>query len=481
MGTQHLDGVSLAGFFDASPVATFVINSDHVVTHFNNACAITLGVSADQVIGKKGVGRVFYGHERPVMADLIVDGAIKELIDDLYQNRYRGSLVVPDAYEAEGYFPKLGASGRWLFFTAAPLRNSSGKVIGAIETLQDITERKVAEEALLKSQIEIEEIVEQRTAQLAEANHVLRIDVMRREIADRELLDRNAELHALNAKLSTAQEHLVQSEKLASIGQLAAGIAHEINNPIGYIFSNFGTLENYMVSLFDMLAVYEKAETTHSMPETVKELKAKRESLELDFLKEDIPVLMRESREGIVRVRNIVQGLKDFSHVDTNPDWQFASLTQGIDSTLNVVNNELKYKADVVKDYGDIPWVQCMPSQINQVVMNLVVNAAHAMGAERGKITVRTGVAGAQVWFEVADTGSGIPKDVLPRIFDPFYTTKPVGKGTGLGLSLSYGIVQKHHGSIDVQTEVGYGTIIRVNLPIKQPATQVIDGENQHD
>jgi two-component system NtrC family sensor kinase len=476
---QGLEGVDQTDFFDGSPVAMFVINSDHVVTHFNKACAMMLGVSADQVIGKKGVGRIFYGRDRPVMADLIVDGAMQDIIDDLYQNNYRSSMVIPDAYESEGFFPNLGATGRWLFFTAAPLRNSKGEVTGAIETIQDITERKGAETVLLKSQVEIEEIVEQRTAQLAEVTQALREDVNRRQIAEHDLLDRNAELNALNAQLSAAQEHLMQSEKLASIGQLAAGVAHEINNPIGYIFSNFGTLENYLTSLFEMLAVYEKNEAIHNVPETVKELRAKRESIELDFLKEDIPVLMRESKEGLVRVRNIVQDLKDFSHVDATLDWQFVNLNQGIDSTLNVVNNEVRYKADLVKDYGDLPDVQCMPSQINQVAMNLVVNAAHAMGPERGKITVRTGAQGDKVWFEVTDTGSGIPKDVLPRIFDPFYTTKPVGKGTGLGLSLSYGIVQKHHGNIEVQTEIGKGSTFRVTLPIRQPAEPAANRANQ--
>jgi signal transduction histidine kinase len=140
-----------------------------------------------------------------------------------------------------------------------------------------------------------------------------------------------------------------------------------------------------------------------------------------------------------------------------------------------VVNNELKYKADVIRDYGDLPPVQCMPSQINQVVMNLVVNAAHAMGPERGKITVRTRAADEKVWIEVADTGSGIPKEVLPRIFDPFYTTKPIGKGTGLGLSLSYGIVKKHGGKIEVQTESGKGTTFRITLPIHQSAMPAKD------
>lgn len=330
------------------------------------------------------------------------------------------------------FFQQLGASGRWLFSTAAPIRDAGGKIIGAIQTLQDQTEKRVADDALMKSQVEIEQIVEQRTAELAEVNKTLRDDVSRREVAEHELIGRNAELSALNAKLSSAQEHLIQSEKLASIGQLAAGVAHEINNPIGYIFSNFGTLENYLGSLFEMLTVYEKTESAHSNPDVVKELKSKREGLDLEFLKEDIPVLMRESKEGIVRVRKIVQDLKDFSHVDNNPEWQHANLNSGIESTLNVTNNELKYKADVIKEFGDIPDIQCLPSQVNQVVMNLVVNAAHAMGTERGKITVRSGVENENVWFDVTDTGSGIPAEVLPRIFDPFYTTKPIGKGTGL-------------------------------------------------
>jgi two-component system NtrC family sensor kinase len=199
------------------------------------------------------------------------------------------------------------------------------------------------------------------------------------------------------------------------------------------------------------------------------QLKALRERIELEFLKEDIPSLMRESREGIVRVRKIVQDLKDFSHVDATQEWQFAALVQCIDSTVNVVNNEIKYKADVVREYVDIPDVECHASEINQVIMNLLVNAAQAIGPERGTITIRNGADDKHVWFEIADTGSGIEKASLARIFDPFYTTKPVGKGTGLGLSISYGIVQKHHGQIHVQSEVGKGTRFRVELPIVQP------------
>lgn len=467
--TNGLRTIDPAAFFEGSPVATFVIDSDHVVTHFNKACALLLNLAPERIVGHKGLGYFFYGKERPVMADLIVDGSLEHVMRDLYQGNYRRSPIVPEAYEAEGFLPNLGPSGRWLFFTAAPLRDAAGTVVGAIETLQDITDRKQAEAALIKAQREVEQVVEQRTAELAVANQNLQDDIKRREMAEHALQGRNAELNALNIKLSAVKEHLIQSEKLASIGQLAAGVAHEINNPIGYIFSNFGTLERYVGMLFDMLDAYERAEAAPGSPQTLEALKTKREEIELRFLKEDIPALMQESKEGIVRVRKIVQDLKDFSHVEANPQWQFANLTRGIDSTLNVVNNEVKYKAELVKEYADLPDVQCMPSQINQVVMNLVVNAAQAIGAERGKITVRSGSGVDSVWFEVADTGEGIPDEVLPRIFDPFYTTKPVGKGTGLGLSLSYGIIQKHHGKIDVQTEIGKGTTMRVTLPIRQP------------
>jgi signal transduction histidine kinase len=313
----------------------------------------------------------------------------------------------------------------------------------------------------------LEELVAKRTSQLAQANGRLEEDIRKREAAEAELLRRNTELTELNAKLSMAQEQLVQSEKLASIGQLAAGVAHEINNPIGYIFSNFGTLENYMASLFDMLNAYEDAESSICSPEVLKNVKAVRERIELDFLKEDIAALMSESKEGIVRVRKIVQDLKDFSRVDAHQEWQWANVHHGIDSTLNIVSNEVKYKADVIKEYGDIPEIECLPTQVNQVVMNIVVNAAHAINGPRGRITIRTGTEGANIWIEIADNGAGIPKEILSRIFDPFFTTKPIGSGTGLGLSLSYGIIQKHNGRIEVESEPNGGTRFRITLPIQ--------------
>ena len=290
-------------------------------------------------------------------------------------------------------------------------------------------------------------------------------------MAEEALRRTNAELSKLNAQLSKAQAQLLQSEKLASIGQLAAGVAHEINNPIGYVFSNFGSLEKYLQDLFATLSAYEAAEATHGSPESSAELAALRERVELEYLKKDIPVLMAQSKEGIGRVKKIVQDLKDFSRVDSHQDWQRVDLRLCIDSTLNIVNSEIKYKADVIREYASIPEVECLPSQINQVVLNLLVNAAHAIGTERGRITLRTDNDDERVWFEVTDTGCGMSKEIQSRIFDPFFTTKAVGEGTGLGLSLSYGIVKKHHGHIDVDSEPGRGTTFRVTLPIKHPAT----------
>ncbi|WP_028619031.1 ATP-binding protein [Pseudomonas canadensis] len=266
------------------------------------------------------------------------------------------------------------------------------------------------------------------------------------------------------------ESQLVQSEKLASLGQLAAGVAHEINNPVGFISSNLSTLDGYFNQLQQMLDAYQRAEALVTPPEQSEQLKAMRVGLELDFLQEDIPVLIKESKEGIGRVVQIVKDLKNFSRVDNEQTWQFANLQQGIDSTLNIVASELKYKADVVKHYGALPEIECLASQLNQVVMNLVINAAQAMGPERGTITISTGVDSENVWLEVADNGYGIAPQTLQKIFDPFFTTKPVGEGTGLGLSLSYGIVKKHRGDISVSSELGKGTTFRVVLPIRQTA-----------
>ena len=291
---------------------------------------------------------------------------------------------------------------------------------------------------------------------------------------NRELELRVQELHAQIADRKRLEGQLVQSEKLASLGQLTAGVAHEINNPMGYVFSNFGTLEDYFGKLMAMLAAYEEAEGTLAASGEAARLESLRAELELDYLKEDIPELMEQSMQGIARVRQIVLDLKDFSRANTAEPWQRSSLHHGIDSTLNIIASEIRYSADVVKHYGELPDIECQPSHLNQVIMNLLVNAAHAIGPQRGTITIRTGHQAGQVWLEVADTGAGIAPDILPRIFDPFFTTKPVGKGTGLGLSIAYGVVQRHHGSIEARSEPGHGTCFRIVLPVRQPHAQAL-------
>ena len=256
---------------------------------------------------------------------------------------------------------------------------------------------------------------------------------------------------------------------MASIGQLAAGVAHEINNPVGFIGSNIYTLETYCDDLLEIIKQYESADEYLKANDIfwtpIEKIKKEKD---FDYLKGDIHNLISESSDGVKRVKDIVQDLKDFSHVD-EAEWQCANIHSGLNSTLNIVNNEIKYKADVIKKYGEIPEVECIASQLNQVFMNLLVNAAHAID-ERGTITIETGLTDSDwVWISISDTGKGIPKSKLKNIFDPFFTTKPIGQGTGLGLSLSYGIIEKHSGRIDVESVEGVGTKFAIWLPVKQP------------
>lgn len=278
------------------------------------------------------------------------------------------------------------------------------------------------------------------------------------------------ELREVTRQLREAQDKLLHAERMASIGQLASGVAHEINNPIGYVYSNLSTLEQYMARIFALLDRYETASESLDDPVVRHGLAEARAAADIDFLKTDLLELLAESREGITRVKKIVQDLRNFSRSAEDEPWQWADLHAGLDSTLSIVGNELKYKAKVVKQYGNLPRVQCRPSRLNQVFMNLLINAGQAID-QSGTIRIETGTLGAEIWVEVCDSGSGIKPEHLARIFDPFFTTKPVGEGTGLGLSLSYGIVQDHGGRIDVRSNPSEGTIFRVWLPMVQPET----------
>jgi signal transduction histidine kinase len=285
---------------------------------------------------------------------------------------------------------------------------------------------------------------------------------------EQELQQRHAELRQAYLRLNGAQEKLLQSEKMASIGQLAAGVAHEINNPIGYVHSNLGSLQEYLRSLFTLIEAYERALRAPDPKALIPEIDDIRNRFDIDFISRDLPQLMAESREGIERVTRIVRDLKDFSYSGREESWKLVDLHSGLESTINIIWNELKYKVTLDRHYGNLPLVECLPSELNQVYMNLLLNAGQAIG-ERGTIVVSTGQDGEEVWIEFKDSGAGIPADLLQRIFDPFFTTKPVGSGTGLGLSISYGIINKHHGRIDVTSTVGEGSSFRIVIPVRQP------------
>lgn len=314
------------------------------------------------------------------------------------------------------------------------------------------------------------EVIATRSLTLAGAEDSLRsanrlLDE-RVEARTRELEARNEELREAVERLEIAQNQLLQSDRLAAIGQLSAGVAHEINNPIAFVHSNLGTLRVRVKTMLQLLDGYRDLEGDLPDPARAR-ARAAREHHDLDYLREDTLALLAESSEGLSRVTSIVRDLKSFAHVGSR-EWQEADLIDGLESTLNMIASDMRFKVTVVRSLEALPMVTCLPNQINQVFMNLLVNATDAID-ERGTVTLRSGRVGDEVWVEVEDTGCGMPPEVLKHIFEPFYTTKPVGKGTGLGLPVSYGIVKKHDGRIDVHSVPGEGTRVRIWLPISRP------------
>jgi signal transduction histidine kinase len=279
------------------------------------------------------------------------------------------------------------------------------------------------------------------------------------------------------AEVTQLQRQVLQAEKMASIGQLAAGVAHEINNPMGFIHANLFQMAEYVADLrrvFSSVDELRKA-VAYGGPGEVKEaagrLDTTAEESQVDFLLADLAKAIRESQEGSERIRHIVQDLRDFSHLDTG-ERGLADINQCLDSTANIVWPMMKHLVVLEKDYSELPRVACYPMQLKQVFMNLLVNAFQAIEekiggrSETGLIRLRTEVRGDSVLISVSDTGIGIPPENLGRIFDPFFTTKKVGVGTGLGLSSSYSIVRRNGGLITVESEPGRGSTFQVRLRI---------------
>jgi two-component system NtrC family sensor kinase len=310
-------------------------------------------------------------------------------------------------------------SGRWFVFNSYPFRDSSQDLVsGAVITLHNTT------------------VVKRFTSELEKAY----------------------------SELKLTQAKVIQQEKMACIGQLAAGVAHEINNPMGFISSNLNTLVKYIERLTDFIHAQSEALESLNGGDIAQKLRDKRNALKIDYVIDDTRELIKESMDGAERVRTIVQNLKSFSRVD-DAESKHADINECITSTINIVWNELKYKASLIKDLGVIPLTRCHPQQINQVFMNLLVNAAQAI-EKQGEITVRTWQENGSIYASVSDTGGGMPPEVLDQIFEPFFTTKEIGRGTGLGLSITYDIIKKHNGEIIAASEPGKGTTFTVRLPV---------------
>lgn len=292
----------------------------------------------------------------------------------------------------------------------------------------------------------------------------------------RELQKKNSELEVAYNDLQSAQSQVIHQEKMASIGQLAAGVAHEINNPLGFAMSNFETLQKYMRRMVDVLAAFRTfrndvmTTADSGLQQKNAELSALEQQKKIDHILQDVDATFQETQEGLRRVSDIVKALKVFSRIDQQGKYENYDLNEGIRNSLIVSQNEIKFIAAIQEELTDIPTVKAVGGQINQVLLNLLLNAAYAIKDKGldglGLITVRTYTDGKSVFCAVQDNGKGIPQDIQKDIFNPFFTTKPVGQGTGLGLSISYDIVvNKHHGDISFNSIVGEGTTFIIRLP----------------
>lgn len=284
-----------------------------------------------------------------------------------------------------------------------------------------------------------------------------------------------AKIQERTREIEQMHGQMVMQEKMASVGQLAAGIAHELNNPINFVRTNFATLTENFTDLEAVFKDYrrfaEGYEARYDSPAELTAVRAKESTLQIDYILDDIPALFQESERGFERIARIIQSMRDFSHVDYTGDLSYFNINNGIEDTLVIARNVYKYHSDIQTDLGDLPDIQCLPEQLNQVFLNLIVNSAQAIEAQqkraKGVIAIRTWREGKHVCCEIADNGPGIPKEILSRIYEPFFTTKAPGKGTGLGLSISYDIiVRKHGGELSVDCPRDGGTVFTLRIPM---------------
>lgn len=415
---------------DTATDAFISINSQGVIVDWNRQSEIMFGRPKAEAIGKP-------------LAETVVPASYREA----YKNGLRSFLET-------GHSPVLGKTfklsalhhnGKELpvEITVWSIRKDGDYQLNAF--LRDITERQKMEDDLRKSNqglLEHEQALQKTITQLQKANN----------------------------DLEQTQLQLLQSEKMASIGQLAAGIAHEINNPVGFISSNIEILQAYMQHYTKILRIVDNLKRQMAEGDvekaklTAAELEKFEKEINFEYIMNDVKPLLEHTGHGIERIRKIVMDMKIFSRDEGAETMELVKVEEIIDSILSIVQNEIKYKAELTRDYKNTVLVKCVPRRLGQVFINFLINAAQAID-ERGKINIRTYHQDEYVCVDITDTGKGIPPENLKKIFDPFFTTKPVGKGTGLGLSISYEIVKKHGGQIKVRSKVGEGTTFTIMLP----------------
>lgn len=398
------------GMTEAAQDAIILINADAQLVYWNAAAERTFGFSANEVIGKDIIPYIGVESEQ-------------DKLRTLFNQLLNASLNTKQSRNTE-----------------LMARRKSGQ--------------------LFPIELSVSRVLIDQSRQLL---GIIR-DISKRKRAKQELIQTSEQQQQLISQLKTTQQQLLQSEKLAAIGQLSAGVAHEINNPVGFISSNINSLKDHIDQLTEMFKqIKQQTADSPSSSNFLQIIATAEDKFDFDYLRTDLLDIIVETREGADRIHKIVSDLQGFARASEG-GWEKTDLTAEIDSTLNLVRNELKYHCTIDKHYGEIPIVECLRLELNQVIMNLLINASQAI-EDQGVISIRTFADSDNVWIEITDNGKGIAPEILPNIFDPFFTTKAVGKGTGLGLSVSYGIIEKHAGTLDAESTPGVGTTFRVSIP----------------
>jgi len=437
-----------------------VADVDGRITNVNDKFCEVSGYRKDELIGQ---------NHRIVKSDFHPP----EFFQDMWETISSGRVWTGEVKNrAKGGHPY------WVQTTIVPMLDENGLPMRYISVRTEITQLKAMEASVRKANVVLESNVRERTQELELAKSHLEQELRDRVRTQEALQSSYDELKSLHRQLQEAQQYLMQSEKLAAVGQLAAGMAHEINNPIGFIASNLATLGRYQDTLGAVLARYIQQESGMD-EDTRTAMVAFRQQADLEFLLKDTQDLLAQSRSGVERVRNIVRDLRDFARVDSDGQRQRVDINHCLDTTLNLLGERFGEGVSIQREYETSNLVECNPADLNQVFVNLLNNAQQALQGKPGSIILRSGVEGEQAWVEIEDTGEGIPESILPRIFDPFYTTRPVGQGAGLGLSSAYGVVQQHGGKITVSSRVGVGSVFRVTLPIGHDVVAISENHEQ--